>query len=119
MVFQFRELSEGQRCLIALYTILHFLLAKGSTIVIDEPDNFISLREIQPWLMAVADTVEEGHGQIVVISHHPEILNQWAPGSGVQFVREGTGPARIEPFYGDPESSLSPAELVARGWERD
>lgn len=116
--FALHELSDGQRCLVSLYAILHFLLAKGSTVIIDEPDNFISLREIQPWLMAVTDTVEEGHGQIIVISHHPEILNQWAPGNGVQFVRDGAGPARIEALQGDPESSLTPSELVARGWER-
>jgi len=26
--------------------ILHFLLAQGSTVILDEPDNFVSLREI-------------------------------------------------------------------------
>jgi hypothetical protein len=61
--FGFGELSEGQRCLICLYTILHFVLAKGSTVFLDEPENFVSLREIQPWLMAVADAVEQGKGR--------------------------------------------------------
>ena len=117
--FYFNELSEGQRCLICLYTILHFLLAKGNTVILDEPDNFLALREIQPWLMAVTDTVEEAKGQILIISHHPEILNQWAPGNGVQFVREGVGPVRVVDFCGDPESPLTPSELVARGWERE
>jgi len=117
--FYFNELSDGQRCLICLYTIRHFVLAKGSTVVIDEPDNFISLREIQPWLMAVADTVEEGQGQILLISHHPEAINQWAPRNGVQFVREGAGPVRLLEFRGDPDVSLPPSELVARGWERE
>ena len=101
--FNFNELSDGQRCLICLYAILHFVLARGSTVVLDEPDNFLSLREIQPWLMAVSDTVEDGQGQILVISHHPEILNQWAPNNGVQFVRDGIGPVRVEEFRGDPE----------------
>lgn len=115
--FRFNELSDGQRCLICLYTILHFVLAKGGTVVLDEPDNFISLREIQPWLMAVTDMVDEGKGQALLISHHPELINQWAPSSGVQFVRDGLGPVRVVPFHGDGQSSLSPAELVARGWE--
>ena len=117
--FSFNELSDGQRCLICLYTILHFVLAKGSTVILDEPDNFLSLREIQPWLMAVADSVEDGHGQIIVISHHPEFINQWAPKSGVQFARDGLGPVRVEQFRGDPDSCLSASELVARGWERE
>lgn len=115
--FGLDQLSEGQRCLICLYTILHFVVAKGGTVVIDEPENFISLREIQPWLMAVSDVVEESGGQVMLISHHPELINQWAPECGVQFVRDGLGPVRVEPFRGDTESSLTPAELIARGWE--
>lgn len=117
--FAFNELSEGQRCLICLYTILHFVLAKGSTVMIDEPDNFVSLREIQPWLNAVSRLLEEKKGQLLIISHHPELINQWAPGAGVQFFRDGVGPVRIEPFRGEPNSPLTPAELVARGWERE
>ena len=115
--FGFTELSEGQRCLICLYTILHFLIAKGSTIILDEPDNFVSLREIQPWLMAVSDAVDDGHGQVLIISHHPEIINQWGPGNGVQFVRDGIGPVIAKPFVGSPDSALFLSELIARGWE--
>jgi predicted ATPase len=119
MKFSFGELSDGQRCLICLYIILHFVLAKGSTVILDEPENFVSLPEIQPWLTEVSDVVEEGSGQILLISHHPELINQWAPGCGVQFVRDGIGPVRVQDFHGDPNSSLTPAELVARGWERE
>jgi ATPase subunit of ABC transporter with duplicated ATPase domains len=117
--FYFNELSDGQRCLICLYTILHFVLAKGSTVVLDEPDNFISLREIQPWLMAVTDSVEENQGQVLLISHHPEAINQWVPRNGVQFVREGAGPVRVVEFRASTVGSLLPSELVARGWERE
>jgi predicted ATPase len=115
--FYFNELSDGQRCLICLYMILHFALAKGSTVILDEPDNFVSLREIQPWLMAVADAVEEGQGQVLLISHHPEVLNQWAPRNGVQFIRDGIAPVRVGEFRGDPDNVLPPSELIARGWE--
>jgi predicted ATPase len=114
--FGFNELSDGQRCLICLYTILHFVIATGSTVIVDEPENFISLREIQPWLMTAADAAEANRGQVILISHHPELINQWAPDYGVQFVREGLGPVRVKEFRGEPESSLTPAELIARGW---
>ncbi len=114
----FNELSDGQRCLVALYAILHFLLARGNTVILDEPENFVSLPEIQPWLMRVADVVEDGAGQVLLISHHPELINQWAPNCGVQFVRDGIGPVRVEQFHGDAKSSLPPSELIARGWER-
>jgi ABC-type transport system involved in cytochrome c biogenesis ATPase subunit len=116
--FRFKQLSDGQRCLICLYIVLHFVVAKGHTVIIDEPENFISLAEIQPWLMKVTDTVEERKGQVLLFSHHPELINQWAPSHGVQFVRDGVGSVRVEPFHGDPDSSLPPSEIVARGWER-
>jgi predicted ATPase len=112
------QLSDGQRCIICLYVILHFIVSQGGTVTIDEPENFISLAEIQPWLMKVSDAVEERKGQVLLISHHPELINQWAPNHGVQFVRDGAGSVRVEPFHGNPDSSLPPAELVARGWER-
>jgi predicted ATPase len=118
MRLDFRQLSDGQRCLISLYAILHFVLAAGCTVILDEPDNFVALREIQPWLIAATDMVDSGRGQLIIISHHPEILNQWAPETGVEFVRDGAGPVRVMEFRGDPQSRLSPAELVARGWER-
>lgn len=116
--FGFNELSDGQRCVICLYAIVHFVLSKGRTVIIDEPDNFVSLRELQPWLMAVTDAVDdEAGGQAILVSHHPELMNQWATEFGVQFVREGgIGPVRAREFNGETGSGLSPAELVARGW---
>lgn len=113
------QLSDGQRCLLGLYSILHFVAARGHTVVLDEPDNFIALREIQPWLSAVSDAVDDGNGQVLIISHHPELLDQWAPNYGVQFVRDGIGPVRVKEFQADPKTALSPSELVARGWENE
>ncbi len=114
----FTELSDGQRCLISLHMILHFVVAKGNTVIIDEPENFISLAEIQPWLMKLVDLIEDGKGQAILISHHPELINQLAPSRGVQFVRNDMGSIHVEDFHGDSDSGLPPAELVARGWDR-
>ena len=115
--FSIRELSDGQRILLGLYMILHFLVAKGHTVFIDEPDNFVSLREIQPWLLASEDAVEDHNGELILISHHPEILNQWAQEYGLRFFREENGHVRTERFKADPDGMLQPSELVSRGWE--
>jgi predicted ATPase len=111
------ELSDGQRYLLALYMVLHFLIAKGRTVFVDEPDNFIALREIQPWLKAAEEAVEDCKGQLILISHHPEILNQWATSYGLRFFRENNGYVRAEKFQADPKGDLQPSELIARGWE--
>ena len=113
----FEELSDGQRCLICLYAIVHFILAHGGTVFIDEPDNFVSLREIQPWLICASDMVDDSKGQLILVSHHPEIINQWAPGRGVQFVEDSSGAIRVKPAITAPDGGLSPAELIARGWD--
>jgi predicted ATPase len=115
--YSIAELSEGQRCLIVLYMILNFLMNRGDTVFLDEPDNFISLREIQPWLLAAEEAVEDHSGQLILISHHPETLNQWARDYGLRFFREENGHARTERFHPEHDGKLQAAELIARGWE--
>ena len=117
VAYAIAELSPGQRYLIALYMILHFLINRGDTVFVDEPDNFISLREIQPWLLAAEEAVEEHRGQLILISHHPETLNQWAIEYGLRFFREENGHVRTEHFKPAHGGKLQPSELIARGWE--
>lgn len=114
--YSISELSEGQRYLIALYMVLHFLIHRGDTVLLDEPDNFIALREIQPWLLAAEEAVDESKGQLILISHHPETLNHWAREYGLRFFREESGHVRTERFKSDQEGKLQPSELIARGW---
>lgn len=107
------ELSEGQRALIALYTLLFAAGDEPAAIAIDEPDNFIALTAIQPWLGALS---ERPALQAILVSHHPDLLNFLAPDSGIVFHRDDAGPTRIERFSAAPDETLTPAELVARGW---
>jgi predicted ATPase len=117
--FDFDELSDGQRALIALYTLLHCAVLPDTTICIDEPDNYLALAEIQPWLFALSDRIDDEGGQAILISHHPELINLLAPQHGVLFSRTGGGPVRVEPYRPDALGILSPSEQIARGWERD
>jgi ATPase subunit of ABC transporter with duplicated ATPase domains len=119
MNFSISELSDGQRCLFPLYMILHFLIARGHTVFIDEPDNFVALREIQPWLLAAEAAVDDHNGQLILVSHHPELLNRWAPRYGLRFFREDNGHARTKRFEANPDGEMEPSELVARGWENE
>lgn len=77
--FDFMTISDGQRQLIVLYTILEALRSGVfTTVLIDEPDNFVSIREIQPWLENLHDICDEQEKQALIISHHPEIVNKMA-----------------------------------------
>lgn len=114
--YGFEELSDGQRALIGLYTLLFCTLEKDVMLVIDEPENYIALRELQPWLMLLQERLEEHGGQVILISHHPEFINQMAPQSAVQFVRDNNGPVRVMPFPVAGFEGLTPAEIMARGW---
>jgi predicted ATPase len=111
------ELSTGHRSLIALFTILHCAVQRDATICIDEPDNFVALRELQPWLTALCDRVEEKSGQCLIISHHPEFIDLLAVKHGARFSRSGLGPVRVKPCDWSNAGGLRPSELVARGWE--
>lgn len=114
--FDFDDLSDGQRQLCALYVLRHAVVQPGRTVLIDEPDNYVALREIQPWLNEVVEASSTDDGpQVLVISHHPELLDQLAPDHGVRFHRDN-GPTRPpEPFRG--LEGLTSSEVVARGWD--
>jgi len=110
------KLSEGQRNLAALYTILHAVVEEDNILCIDEPDNYVALREIQPWLIALKDKVEDRRSQCLMISHHPELINYLAADHGEWFYREETGPTRVKRFEWNGEGMVSAAEIIARGW---
>ena len=113
------QLSEGQRALIALYTLLHCSPEEEpSTLCVDEPENFLALPEVQLWLNLVQERSDNGQGQAILISHHPRIINFLARGdSGIWLERDGTGPTRTKRISLDCEGGgLTAAELVERGW---
>jgi predicted ATPase len=113
----FSEVSEGQRALIALYMLVYCALTPDRTLLIDEPDNFIALAEIQPWLMKLLDRVDEIGGQVILVSHHPELLDQLASQGGVLLDRPNGGETRVRPFEPTEGSGLKASEIIARGWE--
>jgi predicted ATPase len=115
-VYSFDELSDGERLLIGLYVVLHTRALPGAVLLLDEPDNYLGLREIQPWLAELADRALRSDGpQVLLVSHHPEALNFLAPERGFRMFRDANGPTRIARF--EAQEELRPAELVARGWD--
>ncbi len=113
--FDFNELSDGQRQLILLHLILELVKKKKSmSVFIDEPDNYISIREIQPWLKALEDACLEYSAQAVIISHNGEIINQMTHGNELYFQKKDSGQIEISSF--PVHEGLTAAETMARGW---
>lgn len=109
------QLSDGERGLIGLYMV-RAAMATGaaSTIFIDEPDNYVGLPELQPWVLSMRELLDDEH-QLILISHHPEILASSGEANGRYLWRDNhTAPTRIGPLK-VPEG-ISVGEAIARGW---
>lgn len=115
--FTFAELSEGQKVMVVLYFLLFGLKGQHYSLFIDEPDNFLALREIQPWIVALTDLIGDGLEQAVLISHHPEIINYLGGSKGRWFFRAESGHARVTDVPPDT-GGLSLSETLARGWDK-
>jgi len=111
------ELSDGQRALLVLYSILRATAQRATLLLFDEPDNFVALAEIQPWLVDLRDrVVEAAKGTLLVISHHPEVIDCLAPDQVLRLWRD-EGPTRIRPLDSDLQLSegLSASEVLRIG----
>ena len=115
---RFDELSDGQRALVVLYGLLHLgNSGEGVWLFLDDPDNYVALPEIQPWLMALAEVCEETPSQAVLCSHHPELIDYLGPSSGQVLRRNASGATTAQPVGKLTPGGLKLSELVARGWD--
>ena len=121
--YSFDQLSDGQRALIVLYSLVFATVpdsgspsASGSvprTLFLDEPDNYVTLPELQPWLAELEDGAGDTLPQAVLISHHPEAIDFLADNT-VWLAREPESHTRIiEPKN---DTGLRMSEVYARGW---
>ena len=115
--YGFDQLSDGQRALIALYSLIHLSSDRRVSLFVDEPENYLALGEIQPWLAEAAERTGESLGQLVVASHHPVIIDYMAGANGRWFFRDGDGPVRVSKEPKNTVDGLSLSETIARRWE--
>ena len=117
--FGFGQLSDGQRALFALYCLIFLSKGRRTSLFLDEPDNYLALREIQPWLAAVAERCGDTLEQAVVVSHHPVTIDYLAGAKGRWFYRDGNGPVRVSNAPERTVNGISLSETVARGWDTE
>jgi predicted ATPase len=113
------EISDGQRALIALYSLVRLAAGQGYTLFLDEPENYLALAEIQPWLIELADACGEQVPQAVLCSHHPELIDYLGGDRGLVLRRESSGATTVRPSSEMAvEGGLKLSEVIARGWEQ-
>jgi hypothetical protein len=109
------DLSDGQRILLVLYTILHQIASTASLLVFDEPDNFVADSEIQPWISAVRERIAEARrGTLLVFSHHPHLIDYLAADQVLRLWRDD-GPTRVEELSVDRDQGLPVSTLLNLG----
>jgi predicted ATPase len=113
----FDQLSDGEKALVGLYMVRAALATGASqTVLLDEPDNYVGLPELQPWVLSLRELLDESH-QAILVSHHPEILSNAGEDFGRYLWRDNhTSPTRIGPLK--VPDGLSAGEAIARGWVR-
>lgn len=111
----FDQLSDGERALIGLYMVrAAFETGAVRTVMLDEPDNFVGLPELQPWVLSMRELLDDSH-QLLLISHHPEILSNSGETNGRYLWRDNhSSPTRIGSLK--VPIGMSAAEAIARGW---
>lgn len=109
------QLSDGERGLVGLCMVRAATdTGAARTVFIDEPDNFVGLSELQPWVLSMRELLDEEH-QMILISHHPEILANSGEANGRYLWRDNhTSPTRIGPLQ--VPDGMPPGEAIARGW---
>ncbi|HEX7841379.1 MAG TPA: AAA family ATPase [Kofleriaceae bacterium] len=107
------ELSDGQRLILVLSALVEIAGQRELALILDEPDNYVALQEIQPLLLSLMDIPTV---QLIVVSHHPEVIDLMAKDYGYVLAREDDqGPVRVKRWQAPPGTMLPASELVARG----
>lgn len=112
------ELSDGQRALLVLYALVYLTAGQGGAIFLDEPDNYVALAELQPWLVRLSDACGATIPQVVLCSHHPELIDYLGGERGLALAREVSGATTVKRLA-DVElgATMRLSEVIARGWE--
>ena len=100
-----------------MYSLIFIPKDRRVSLFIDEPENYLSLTEIQPWVAAAVACCGESLEQIAIVSHHPVLIDYMAGANGKWFSRQDDGPVRVSDEPKRAVDGLSLSESIARGWD--
>ncbi|MBF0308355.1 MAG: AAA family ATPase [Magnetococcales bacterium] len=116
---EFNQLSDGQKALIVLYSILVAYSNRKCTVLFDEPENYLALPEVQHWFQMVLeyyDQEEESSSQYLMLSHHPRIMDGFAMDDITWLYCQNGMTRKRNMLDGDREKELPLSILVEQGW---
>ena len=107
------EISDGERMLFILYFLVVMYFDDDYSLLLDEPDNFISLPEVGQLVQFIQDRATNKN-QCVLISHHPSVIDFFAPSNGIWLERRSYGATTIA---NPPKSDcgLTYSEIISQG----
>lgn len=114
----FGRLSSGEKCLLLSAVLIAFNKSSGPVFCMwDEPDNHLSLQEIDHFTTQLRKMTNH-RGQLVVTSHHPSTIRCFSDDSTIVFTRS----SHLEPtsvqllsnmtYKGDLVEALSRGEIL-------
>lgn len=111
--YAFNEISDGERMLFILYFLVVMYFDDDYSLLLDEPDNFISLPEVGQLVQFIQDRATDKN-QCVLISHHPNVIDFFAPSNGIWLERRSYGATTIAT---PPKSDcgLTYSEIISQG----
>lgn len=111
----FDKLSDGQRCLLVLHSVIVLRRDEFTLLLLDEPDAHITPTEIYPLFRAIEDLSKKRQMQVVVATHHPHLIDLMAAEAAWELV-VNAGKASVRPFEVDRDSGISASRhLLLRG----
>ena len=83
--------GDGERQRVVLEALRLAFLRPGATVLLDEPERFLSARDVGPWIdVVLAAAQAPGGPQVVWASQHPEVARRLVvAGGGCGTVKSG------------------------------
>lgn len=100
----FSAFSDGQKTLSILYSLIS-VVPNGSTIAIDEFENFLSPLELQPLYSMMNEAWENREIQFLLVSHSPSTID-WFRDSALKFIYDGEQ-CSVQKFKFDPNIHIN------------
>ncbi|NEQ41898.1 MAG: ATP-binding protein [Okeania sp. SIO3I5] len=112
--YSLSNLSQGQPALIILYTLI-FCTPRKSILCINKPETFLALPEVMSWLSLMVNHLKDR--QLLLISHHPSMINYLGANSGYFFERTDDNSVQVKRINqeDEDEESLSIEKLIELG----